>query len=154
MNEYKKIAIYIDDHIAALAKGDLKMSFCDVFEETAYLEFDKHTALAVAEVLYKYYQSQDKGADKVIRDMLKQTATPMFSVIDKDHKIQKHMDEVKSVLEREKDNAPGLYIKTVFAEHEDKIILQALKCLRAYALGDIVRSCAVCSNCTEESEYE
>lgn len=48
----------IEGITATSITGDLKMRFCNCFEETAYMEFDKHTALAVAEQLYKYYKSQ------------------------------------------------------------------------------------------------
>ena len=101
-NKYKMLAIYIGNQVIATAAGDFEMKTCGIPGKYAYLEFDKHTALVVAEQLYKYYQSKNKGDDEIIRDTLKETATPMF------------------------------------AESEDRIIQLALKCLRAYALKQLV----------------
>jgi len=138
MTEYKKIVIEVGNRDTLVIKGDFKARTYHCLEETAYFGFDKHTALAVAEQLYKYYQSKNKEDDEIIRDTLKETATPMFAVIDKDHTIQKQVNEIKEMLEREKDQIPLLYCRTIFAESEDKIIQLALKCLKAYALKQLV----------------
>ena len=64
--------------------------------------------------------------------------TPTFTVIDKDHKIQKQVDELKEMLESQNKQIPLIYCRAMFAGREEKIIGFALDCLKAYLLKQLV----------------